>query len=143
MPIVFVAFVDGLTRLGARPPVRRWAAVVCATVTTLLLTVHIVRPAALPWTEEQVATARGVLARIPDGADVAASNRLAPHLTGRCRVQLFPRLPAGEPLPDWVAVARPFSWPAPETHEARLDELRATGYEIVTDLGHITLLHRR
>ena len=100
MPIVFVAFIDGL--------------------------------------------ARQVLAGIPDGAGVAASNRLAPQRTGRCRVQLFPPLSADGPLPEWVAAARPFSWPAPaEVQEARLAELRDEGYDVVTDLGHITLLHRR
>lgn len=142
MPIVFVAFVDGLTRLGARPQTLRWAAAVCAAVTALLLATHTVRPAGPAWTDEQVTAARSVLARIPDGAGVGASNRLAPQLTGRCRVQIFPTRP-GEPLPDWVVVARPYGRPAPaRTQEAPLDDLRDTGYEIVTDLGHITLLHR-
>lgn len=148
MPIVFVAFIDGLARLGARDrghPLRGWAAPACLTATALLLVVQLAHPPRQPqWTDAEVASARQVLAGIPDGAGVAASNRLAPQLTGRCRVQLFPPLSADEPLPEWVAAARPFSWPAPaEVQEARLAELRDEGYDVVTDLGHITLLHRR
>jgi uncharacterized membrane protein len=145
MPIVFLAFVDGLARLDARPPVVRWATTVCAAMTALLFTVHIAQPPKQPqWTDEEIATARSVLARIPDDAGVAASNRLAPQLTGRCRVQLFPPLDPDEPLPDWVVAARPFSWPASaEDQEARLAKLRDTGYDVVADRGTITLLHRR
>jgi hypothetical protein len=148
MPIVFVAFVDGLARLGARDDrtsLRGWAAPACLTATALLLVVQLAHPPRQPqWTDAEVASAREALTRIPDGAGVAASNRLAPQLTGRCRVQLFPPLSAAEPLPEWVAVARPFSWPAPaEVQESRVADLRADGYEVVTDLGHVTLLHRR
>lgn len=46
-----------------------------------------------------------MLARIPDGATVAASNQLALHLTARCRVLLFPTYPDSGQWPEWAVVA--------------------------------------
>ncbi len=58
-----------------------------------------------------------VLARIPDGATVAAANRLARHLTSRCRVLLFPLRPASDALPG-------------------------LGYQLAAESDNIMLFHR-
>ncbi|UJW29697.1 DUF2079 domain-containing protein [Saccharothrix sp. AJ9571] len=85
-----------------------------------------------------------VLARIPDGATVSATNGLAPHLTSRCRVLLFPSQPDEVVRPEWiVAELPPASWPAdPAVQLDRLTELSATTYTTVVRTGGILLLHR-
>jgi uncharacterized membrane protein len=146
MPIVFIAFVDGLRRLGGTRGMTRWAGPTCLVVTALLLVIHIARPPSQPqWTTEQQATAARVLATIPDGASVAASNRLAPHLTDRCHVLLFPNFPSADTAPEWVVLARPFvGWPTSPAHQlARLAAVEASGYDVVTDAGSVILLRHR
>jgi len=90
MPVVFVAFVDVLRYR------RRFLVPLCFVVTLGLAVAPLVEGNGQPsWTSRQDVVADRVLAAIPDGASVAASNRLAPHLTGRCRVVLFPWRPGG------------------------------------------------
>jgi Predicted membrane protein (DUF2079) len=50
---------------------------------------------------------RAALAAIPDGATVAASNALAPQLTSRCTVFLFPTYPTADLRPEYVALLDP------------------------------------
>ncbi|MDT0465436.1 DUF2079 domain-containing protein [Streptomyces gibsoniae] len=90
MPMVFVAFVDGLRLWEERP--RRHALIVAGVVAALLLpkfplgqllhrdTWH---------TSPRVAQAHRILKQIPDGATVAASNRLVPQLADRTLVSVF------------------------------------------------------
>ncbi|ONI90553.1 hypothetical protein ALI22I_12085 [Saccharothrix sp. ALI-22-I] len=128
MPVVFIAFI-------AVGPRKVWLSAAVTAVFTLVL---LLRPAPQPvWdAAQQKATAR-VLAMIPDDADVAASNRLAPHLTGRCRVSLFPRLLDAE----WLVVARPSpGWPVPADEEARLVETASATHRVVAEAGHVVLL---
>lgn len=162
MPILFVAMVDGLARLGAarpggagtgRQPVRDWRHLVlrlappAAALLALALTA-VGQPLRDLTTEpvwrlpaESVA-GRAALAAIPDGARVAAANKLAPQLTGRCPVSLFPpiRPPAGG-LPEWVAVLDdPGDFPVPAADQrAAAAALGGAGYTRVAAGGGVTV----
>lgn len=116
-------------------------------------------------TTPHIEAARALLARIPDGATVAASNRLAPQLTSRCEVVIFPTFPVDTrldlretgPLPaptaDWIVydAVPPEAWPQqsgpwPYPQEQQERELRAAqeshGYEVVAARDGVTLLRR-
>jgi uncharacterized membrane protein len=186
MPIVFIAFIDGLARLNAsgaavpgwlglgwlplrwresrwlRPRFlqpdslrsawlrsRRWLAtaavpVAVAVAVGLLLLGQPLRRLADPGTwrvPEAVSAGKRVLALVPDGADVAASNRLAPQLTSRCRVYLFPMQPSAGLRPDWVVVVADIG-PSPiphETERAAVATLAADGYQPLVSEGGVTL----
>lgn len=150
MPIVFIAFIDGLARLrtagGPGPVWLRQAAVrVCLAVTAVFFLVFPSWTSGQPpWTASQQTSAQRVLDMIPDNATVAASNRLAPHLTSRCRVRLFPFAPASDNIPEWLAVAIPPSgWPTSATDEQRrMETLPHLGYRIVSESDSVVLLHR-
>ncbi|GAB2928462.1 DUF2079 domain-containing protein [Micromonospora polyrhachis] len=76
---------------------------------------------------------RGSLATIPDAATVAAENSLAPQLTTRTTVHIFPTYPNPQLRPNWVAVVDP---PEPgiapvEQQLAAIRQLPALGYELV------------
>ncbi|WP_274561713.1 DUF2079 domain-containing protein [Streptomyces spiramyceticus] len=174
MPIVFAALIDALTPYArtAHPLARRHlrASLAASVAVTLVLLPSF--PFALlaqraTWsTSRHVETARDLLRRIPDGATVAASNRLAPQLTSRCTVVLFPSYPipgklyeaSGRPPPptaDWIIHDRTpaESWPLPKGHwpyppDRQQAELAAAqrkyDYELVAARDGLTLLrHRR
>jgi uncharacterized membrane protein len=147
IPIVFLAAVDGLTRL-TRVPLRqraRRALPVCAMAGAVCSVAALLPLERQPhWTAAEQAVARDVLARIPDGATVAAGNRLAPALTGRCQVLLFPQEPSTV-QPEWVVVAKPMvDWPIPVARqEARLTELARTSYRTVVATDTVVLLRRK
>ncbi|ONI87073.1 hypothetical protein ALI144C_10105 [Actinosynnema sp. ALI-1.44] len=144
VPIAFLAAIDGIRR--AQGAWLRRAAPVCAVVAALCATTVILLHANHPrWNDEQQAAARDLLARIPDGATVAASGRLAPHLTSRCRVLLYPTYPSGAERTEWVLVTRPEgTWPLsiPE-QENRLAGLTSTNYDVGAGNATAVLLHRR
>ncbi|WP_369146234.1 DUF2079 domain-containing protein [Streptomyces sp. R44] len=169
MPVVFAGLVDVL---GRRDPDRRELR---AVLTTVLVVTAVLLPSfplaqlaqRATWhTTPHVRAARALLARIPDGATVAASNRLAPQLTARCTVVLFPTFPVGgelyrydaarlpAPTAAWIVhdERAPEAWPYPSGHwpyplERQRAELEAAtrtyGYEVVARRDGITLLHRR
>jgi uncharacterized membrane protein len=140
MPIVFLAAADGVRRCGPRS---RTLLPACALVAGLgsfgLQAAHLTDGV---WTPSQRAGIDAVLARIPDGADVLASNRLAPRLTSRCTVLFFDGVT--ESRPEWVVVAKPEqSWPTTlATKEFALEELKSTGYLRVAETDSVVLLHR-
>ncbi|MFI2733016.1 DUF2079 domain-containing protein [Streptomyces sp. NPDC018711] len=167
MPVVFAGLVDAL---GDRP--RRELRAVLATVLAVTVVLLPSFPLAqlaqrATWhTTPHVEAARALLARIPDGATVAASNRLAPQLTARCTVVLFPTFPVGgelyrrdvpripAPTAAWIVhdEEAPEAWPYPSGHwpypvERQRAELEAAvrtyGYEVVARRDGITLLRRR
>ena len=75
---------------------------------------------------------RETLATIPDQVTVAADNSLAPQLTNRTTVYLFPSFPNQQLRPDWVAVVDP---PAPglapvDQLTAAIRQLPVLGYEL-------------
>ncbi|MGW4691279.1 DUF2079 domain-containing protein [Kitasatospora cineracea] len=161
MPVLFLALADGLgrlprpeRRLTARPLPGRAAALVPGRAAALVpVLVPVVAVLLFPATlvgsaPPRLADARAVLATVPDGARVAAANRLAPQLTGRCTVSLFPYLtrpgrdaPWGRPTAEWVAVLdRPGDFPLPEAEMLRARaELPGAGYREVAAGGGVTV----
>lgn len=106
-----------------------------------------------------VRTVERLLTRIPDGATVASSNRLAPMLTGRTTVSLVcfgtgtgtgpdPAAPTALPAdpPRWVVWDRhdpTVKTPCPPARTHRMLRLyRAHGYVQVAGEDGITLLRR-
>ena len=110
-----------------------------------------------PWQADgRAAQARRVLAVVPDGATVAAANRPAPQLTGRCEVSLFPYLTppgaagTGASAGDWrrpvagrVAVLDdPGGFPVPEPEQARARAGRpGAGHREVASGGGVAVYH--
>lgn len=151
MPVLFVAMVDGLRRTGwpARADWRRR----CVRAVPLLALVFAL--GSLPAPDlgapgPAVAAERRALAVIPDGAAVAASNGLAPQLTGRCAVSLFPSMtypgrsgPWDRPVATWVATLEPLGgFPVPQS-EQQEDQARliSVGYRVVATGGAVTVYH--
>ncbi|MGW4160705.1 DUF2079 domain-containing protein [Streptomyces sp. NPDC004788] len=174
MPVVFAGLLDVLGREGHegregdRRQVRAALATVLAVTAVLVPSFPLAQLAQrATWhTTPHLEAARALLARIPDGATVAASNRLAPQLTSRCTVVLFPTFPVGgrlyeyrrkdlpPPTAEWIIhdpeapEAWPYRrghWPYPlEQQQAELAAAQRTyGYELVARRDGITLLRRR
>ncbi|MEV6976330.1 DUF2079 domain-containing protein [Kitasatospora sp. NPDC093806] len=166
MLLLLAALVDALDRTGAfrpaeMPGVRatrraRRALVVAGLVAVVTLPVYPLREAVTPgaWdSSPRLVRTRDMLARIPDGDTVAASNRLAAQLAGRTTVGLVCRESAPQPLddgvpygPQWVAV----DLADPSVHAPcaiadtvrMLDRYRQLGYGTVVDDGDLRLLRR-
>ncbi|MEU9979710.1 DUF2079 domain-containing protein [Streptomyces sp. NPDC050856] len=171
MPVVSAGLIDALTvwrrhdhALGARH-VRASLATVLAVTLVMLPSFPLAQVAQrATWrTTGHIQAARALLARIPDGATVAASNRLVPQLTSRCTVVVFPTFPvAGKlyeydnkrlprPTAEWIVHDRhpPEAWPYRTGHwpypgrqqEAELAAAqRLHGYRKVAQRDGITLL---
>jgi Predicted membrane protein (DUF2079) len=149
MPILFVAMIDGLQRMsgsGARAQ-RQQAVLASAVVTAVLIPSNalasVVNPAT--WrTDQRVTDAYAVMAKLPDGANVATSNIIAPHLTGRDTVSIYGWTDS-QSNPDWLLIDRA-SWPWPfgsyEKQESALTASRAAGFHDVYQRGDFVLLHR-
>ncbi|MFG3495134.1 DUF2079 domain-containing protein [Streptomyces sp. NPDC047928] len=176
MPVVAAGLIDALGRWyeGGRPRDGLAARHIRASLATVLAVTVVMLPSfplaqlaqRATWrTTPHIEAARALLARIPDGATVAASNRLAPQLTSRCTVVVFPTFPVdgrlyeyGEkrlprPTADWIVHDRraPEAWPYPSGHwpypiERQEAELVAAqkkyGYERVAHRDGVTLLRR-
>ncbi|MEU3602178.1 DUF2079 domain-containing protein [Streptomyces sp. NPDC006798] len=154
---------------AGRPPAARHVRASLATALAVTAVILPSFPLALlaqraTWrTTEHVEAAGELLARIPDGATVAASNRLVPQLTARTEVVLFPAFPVGSrlyeyhratlprPTAEWIVHDRraPHAWPyraghwpyPPEQQLAELDRARLVhGYREVAERDGITLL---
>jgi uncharacterized membrane protein len=133
MPILAVSFVDALTAVRLKT-----TAAVAGLAAALALSPALpLRDLASPayWHHSGTAT-RAVLATIPDGATVAATNELAPQLTNRCTVYLFPTFPAGDLRPEYVAVMDP-----PDTTLFPRDAVTA-GVDRLPGLGYHVVVHR-
>ncbi|MFG1998354.1 DUF2079 domain-containing protein [Spirillospora sp. NPDC048911] len=123
-PMAILAFALTITALGDQPLTR------------------LVHP--VDWQgRERFEPARKVLAAIPDGANVATSNRLAPQLTHRCRVFRLVLPSPSWPLPEWVAVAssRPFPKPS-RTDLETIGRLPRLGYRVVERGGGVVIYRR-
>ncbi|MET0496090.1 MAG: DUF2079 domain-containing protein [Actinoplanes sp.] len=148
MPIVFVAFLDALTTTGTG----RLARVAAHATGVIALAATILTPLPLRGlltpgtgaTDTEAGQVRLALARIPDDADVAADNRLAPQLTARSTVYFFPIYPQAGRRPEWVAVSTPTdtSMAAPATMAAAVDRLPAYGYQVVLRSRGVIIFHR-
>jgi uncharacterized membrane protein len=151
MPIAFVAFLDATSRLGFfRRDIRRtWVA------SGYVLTVAVIGTFAFPWNfhglidgrnwhvSRPAQEAKAILGEIPEGATVAADNHLAPQLTGRCTVYLFPSFPAQGIDPDWIVYSLPLdtSMAAEVSIDAELAGL--DGRYLVTSRNSAAVLLRR
>ncbi|MEV6345581.1 DUF2079 domain-containing protein [Actinoplanes sp. NPDC051851] len=145
MPIVFVAFLD---TLATRATARR-ARVALHTACALALAATMLKPMPFrgftepgDWTPDaQSEQVRAALTRIPDGARVAADNRLAPHLTSRCTVYIFPTYPRATVRPEWIALSTPpdTSIASRPTMNAALARLPASGYRLTLRTGDLLI----
>lgn len=148
MPIAFVAFLHALSTTGTRLPARVAAHAACAVaVLATMLTPLPLRGLLVPggWhTGVAAHQVRVALARIPDGARVAADNRLAPQLTSRCTVYFFPGYPQADVRPEWVAVRNPpdTTMATAATMAAALDRLPSHGYEVALRTDQLIIFRR-
>ncbi|MEE1756302.1 DUF2079 domain-containing protein [Streptomyces sp. SP18CS02] len=171
MPVVLAGLIDALGRWRRtdHPLAARHVRASLATVLAVTLVMLPSFPLAqlfqrATWrTTVHIEAARALLARIPDGATVAASNRLVPQLTSRCTVVVFPTFPVEgrlyeydrkrlpPPTAEWIIHDRqapeawPYRtghWPYPiERQEAELAAARDTyGYRVVARRDGVTLL---
>uniref|UniRef100_A0AAU2V4Q3 DUF2079 domain-containing protein n=1 Tax=Streptomyces sp. NBC_00003 TaxID=2903608 RepID=A0AAU2V4Q3_9ACTN len=172
MPVVFAALTDVLRPYAAdgNPLARRH--VRASLVTTLAVTLVLIPSFPLAqiahrstWrTTPHTSAVRDLLRRIPDGATVAASNRLVPQLTSRTTAVLFPTYPAQgklyetdgpvpRPTAQWIAYDRvpPESWPyppgtwpypAPRQEQEYALALAKYGYVRVAETDGVSLLRR-
>jgi uncharacterized membrane protein len=129
MPILAVSFVDRVPRRLVRA-----APVLGLAATLALCSVLPLRDLVSPsyWARSGSAV-RAALTTIPDGAAVAASNALAPQLTARCTVFLFPTYPTVDVRPEYVALLDPTDttlFPA-STMDAAAARLFGLGYRII------------
>ncbi|MBA3489278.1 MAG: DUF2079 domain-containing protein, partial [Longispora sp.] len=144
MPIIFCAFVDGLRRIKSsniRLGLATTAVVLSLIVTAIGQPLRQLGDPAFWRIPTQVTEAKKALSVIPDGAEVAASNQLAPQLTCRCQVLLFSKFPNQTHHPDWVVVLdEPGSSPIPSAEEyASVASLASLGYAKVTHGGGVTV----
>jgi len=145
MPIVFVAMLDAPAALLDRQ--RRWlpaGALAFALLLSPLLPLNALAGPAT-WRPDRAAmTIRAALRQVPDGATVAASNRLAPQLTARCEVYLFPAYPGAGVRPDWVVVSDPpeTAMFTPEAYRAGVAALPGLGYRPVAAGDGVLLFTR-
>ncbi|MFJ8664892.1 DUF2079 domain-containing protein [Streptomyces sp. NPDC093600] len=173
MPVVLAGLIDALTvwRRADHPLAARHIRASLATVLAVTAVMIPSFPLAqlaqrATWrTTPHIEAARTLLARIPDGATVAASNRLVPQLTSRCTVVVFPTFPVDSklyrydrkhlpaPTAEWILhdARAPEAWPYKTGHwpypiEQQLAELAAAreehGYELVAARDGLTLLRR-
>ncbi len=150
MPIVFVAFVDGLRRLAVRqgPSRIRESLVISAVVTAVLVPAYPLWSALTPstWSHDvRIDDAHAVLDRVPDDALVTASNRLVPQLVSRAQVSVF-GYPESRINPEWIVVdiASPVNWPfgSLRGQEELIQQARDLGYATAAEQGDFLLLHR-
>jgi uncharacterized membrane protein len=149
MPVLFVAVIDGLLRMRGPGYATqgRHALVCCALVCALLYPTNFLASPFLPsnWAHAQrITDAEAVMGKVPDGANVAASTEIAPHLTNRATVSLY-GWPDNNSDSDWILIDHA-SWPWPigswEGQEKAVAASRAAGFRTVFDQGDFELLHR-
>ncbi|WP_420706993.1 DUF2079 domain-containing protein [Streptomyces sp. NRRL F-2664] len=147
MPILFAAALDAQPRLiRARWKLARLlgrragAALLCAAAPLapgLPLQNFILHPIEAFSRDSRVEAAHHIMAIIPDGALVEATNHLSPHLADRTRVYQWP---LADRRAEWVIVDLKTPSPPRQALEDRLNRLRRDGYEQVTSKQDIVLL---
>jgi uncharacterized membrane protein len=145
MPIVFAAFIDALVRLRGRR--RPWLAASGIVTAVLFLSsplLQLLQPS-LWVANPRISATSGVLARIPDGATVAASNSLVPQLTARADVSLLGMTPLEVSHPEYIVAdteqKRQYPIGAVMIKRLLVDAERG-GYTSVYDEDNLTLLRR-
>ncbi len=147
MPIVFAAMLQRTPRL----PRRRLRAGLsgAAAFACLMTVVYPLHEVVMPesWqTSAHVRTARALLALVPDGTTVAASDHLAAQLVSRTTVTLYCAAPTPTG-PQWVVVDRTdptVKSPCPaDQMQHWLDTYARNGYRVRADRDGVILLERR
>lgn len=149
MPIAFAAAVHAVAN-GVTPRRVVPACVIGAVATSVTLFTHPLHEVVLPrtWSDSAyVRTSDALLGKIPDGATVAASNRLAAQLADRAAVSevcLFPRSFPPKERPEWMIYdAADTSDPECATGKAlEAADPEVPGYRVVETRDGITLLRR-
>ena len=150
MPIVFIAFIDGLSRLLADRWAlgRRYAGVAIPVVTT----VAVMLAAGLPlralwhpsgWDDGRRQNAQAALAVIPAGVAVETDLGLMSHLVSRDRVYWLGH--ASGVSPDYLAVDSGSGWspPGPADLPAYAESLHpGSRYQLVWSQGGFSVLRR-
>ncbi|MGW2400537.1 DUF2079 domain-containing protein [Kitasatospora sp. NPDC001664] len=152
MPVLFGALVHRLGQAGGwrRGRARRLVLGWVAAFAVVGAVVYPLRDLVLPggWTPNaHVRTAHRLLAQVPDGATVAASNRLSPLLVSRATVSLACQGgPEAADPPRWVVIDRTdptVQSPCPEARTLeRLAAYRAAGYLTVAEEDGVIVLWR-
>lgn len=152
MPIVYFGLVDALTSGKRVLPeksflrVRHVALAACVVVAVAGIAGQPLKKLlrADTWAESQrTIDAKHVLDLIPDDASVAASNNLAPQITNRCTVHLFPALNATAPVDEWIVADTRFAnWPYSAQVQAGIVERLKATYQTVAQAGDFILLRR-
>ena len=150
--IVFAAAVDALDKHRAGPLRGRRLAALCAVgvlATAFYLPRYPLAGVFQPhtWTTTpRVRAATLLLERIPDGATVATTDRLAPQLTDRAEVSLLCTADPPTVPPDWLLVdgGDTTNFPCPTTRMLAIAaaEQRSGAYRLVARADGILLLHR-
>lgn len=152
VPVVTAAFVDGLLRCRRRAGWtaghQRGVLLVSMVATAVLLSASPLLQLATPGLWQPSArerAARAVLARIPDDVTVAASNSLAPQLTGRADVSLLGILPLDRSRPRFVVADTSIARQYPVDGEGLVELIasaHAHGYRTVDAADGVVLLER-
>jgi uncharacterized membrane protein len=150
MPIVFMAFIDGLTRLraGRWALGRRYATVAIPVVTTVavMLTAGLPLRALLQpggWDDGRRQHAQAALAVIPSGAAVETDLGLMSHLVSRDRVYWLGQ--ATGVSPDYLAVDSGSGWSPPPAADlpAYAESLHpGSRYQLIWSQGGFSVLQR-
>lgn len=153
VPVVTAAFVDGLLRLrrgaGWTAAHQRGVLSASAVATAALLTVSPLMQLTTPGLWQPNAherAARALLARIPDDVTVAASNSLAPQLTGRADVSLLGVLPLDRSRARFVVADTSIVRQYPVDGDGLVELIasaQAHGYRTVDAADGVVLLERQ
>lgn len=146
MPIIIAAFIDVLRRRRGRPSVR-WILLASTVITAYLIPQNGFAPAftsALWHTSASTSAVKNLLASIPSGTTVAASNQLLPQLSDREHVTLIGRTPLAVSQPQYI-VSETGNVGFPLGTQGQSDWLadaRAHGYIDVGKAGTVVLLRK-
>ncbi|MEU9298443.1 DUF2079 domain-containing protein [Streptomyces sp. NPDC048266] len=150
MPVMFAAALDAfpawqrdpslISRLLTRHAVPAMLAVAVVLSLNQPLMAFLQHPVQALTPTAHARAAYALMAKIPDGATVEATNHLTPHLTHRTRTVNWPM--SGHDA-DWVILDPNETWPVtPQQQQTHLQDLLAHGYRQVDARDGILLLHR-
>ena len=148
MPVVFVAFLDALTRHRDRGGRLWWPLAVSVAVTVYFIPQQSLDEAlhAPLWrTTPNTAAIHQLLDRIPSGVTVAASNNLAAQLTARDDVSLIGRIALGPTGPQYAVidvVHQQFPLGSAADAQTIARQASANGYRQIDEAGGVVLLTR-
>ncbi|MFE9743077.1 DUF2079 domain-containing protein [Streptomyces sp. NPDC006477] len=146
VPVACAALVDAIRRGAWLPGIRRrgmlWIPLGAVIVLLPFQPTAVVVAPGFWRSDPREAAALEAVRRVPDGAHVAASNSLAPHLTDRTMVRLAaPGLLERRPAVDWLVADRTDSFP-PGAVEGALREVVGNPAWKVSEEAGIVLLAR-